>query len=139
MQTRYFLIEPKFSDPDTFCSFIVGSDRVRASIQIYADMWMLSEVAAALVAPKLEKEWPFHPEFGDEAEYGLFFFYLTVLPHQGEKKQLRFRVFQEMLVDGAPYRADIRFELTEEEAAEVSVNLRAWCVRPEFTFNWKAD
>lgn len=138
MQTRYFLIEPKFSDPDTFCSFIVGSDRVRASIQIYADMWMLSEVAAMLVAPALEEEWPRHPEFEDDAEYGLFF-YLTVLPHQGEKKQLRFRILQEMLEDGAPYRADIRFELTDEEAAEISRDLMAWCSRPEFTFNWKAD
>lgn len=138
MQTRYFLIEPKFSDPDTFCSFIVGSDRVRASIQIYADMWMLSEVAAALVAPVLEEEWPCHPEFQDDADYGIFFFYLTVLPHQGGKKQLRFRVFQEMLEDGAPYRADIRFELTSDEAAEIAKDLRAWCSRPEFTFNWKA-
>ena len=39
MRQRYFLIEPKYDDPDTFCHFLVGSDRVRASIQIYADMW----------------------------------------------------------------------------------------------------
>lgn len=138
MRTRYFLIEPKFSDPDTFCSFIVGSDRVRASIQIYADMWMLREVAVALVAPALEQEWPCHPEFENDADYGLFFFYLTVLPHQGGKKQLRFRIFQEMLEDGAPYRADIRFELTPKEADAISKDLTAWCARPEFTFNWKA-
>jgi hypothetical protein len=139
MRTRYFLIEPKYSDPDTYCSFTVGSDRVRASIQIYADMWMLSEVAAALVAPGLEEEWPRHPEFDDDAQYGLFFFYLTVLPHQGEKKQLRFRIFQEWLDDGAPYRADIRFDLTSEEAAEMSRDLMAWCSGPQFTFNWKAN
>jgi hypothetical protein len=139
MQTRYFLIEPKFSDPDTFCSFIVGSDRVRASIQIYADMWMLSEVAAALVAPTLDEEWPIHLEFDDHGHCGMFFFYLTVLPHQGGEKQLRFRIFQEWLDDGAPYRADIRFELTDDEATEISRNLRTWCSRPDFTFNWKAD
>ena len=39
MRQRYFLIEPKYSGPDTFCHFVVGSDRVRASIHIYADLW----------------------------------------------------------------------------------------------------
>ena len=38
MRQRYFLIEPQYSDPDTFCHFTVGSDRVRASIQIYANI-----------------------------------------------------------------------------------------------------
>ncbi len=139
MRTRYFLIEPKFSDPDTFCSFIVGSDRVRASIQIYADMWMLREVASSLVVPVLETEWPCHPEFQDDGSLGLFFFYMTVPPHRGGKRQLRFRVFQDGLDDGAPYRADIRFELTLAEAEELSKDLQAWCSKPEYTFSWKAD
>lgn len=56
MRQRYFLIEPKYSDPDTFCHFVVGSDRVCASIQIYADLWMLRAVATALTAPSLEEE-----------------------------------------------------------------------------------
>lgn len=56
MRERYFIIEPKYSDPDTFCHFIVGSDRVRASIQIYADIDHLRTVAAALIAPELEVE-----------------------------------------------------------------------------------
>lgn len=137
MRQRYFLIEPKYSDPDTFCHFVVGSDRVRASIQIYADLWMLRAVATALTAPSLEEEAPTIIDFEDV--YGLFDFYLTVLPHEGGRKCLRFRVYQEMLDDGAPFRADIRFDLSPAEAEEFARELEAWCTKPEYVFVWKAD
>ena len=39
-------------------------------------------------------------------------------PHEGGNKRLRFRVFQDWLDDGAPYRADIRFDLSPEEAED---------------------
>lgn len=138
MRQRYFLIEPKYSDPDTFCHFVVGSDRVRASIRIYADLWMLSEVAAALTAPALEEE---VPDTGEPVvdEYGKFNFELTVLPHEGGRKCLRFRVFQDGLDDGAPYRADIRFDLSPKEAEEFAAELEAWCTKPEYVFVWKGD
>ncbi|MDR2128618.1 MAG: hypothetical protein LBP52_06085 [Burkholderiaceae bacterium] len=55
MRQRYFPIEPKYADPDTFCCFTVGSDRVRTSVQIDANLWMLGEVAAALAAPSLKE------------------------------------------------------------------------------------
>ena len=137
MRQRYFLIEPKYSDPDTFCHFVVGSDRVCASIQIYADLWMLRAVATALTAPSLEEEVPDTGEPVDEC--GEFNFELTVLPHSGEGKCLRFRVFQEMLDDGAPFRADIRFDLSPAEAEEFARELEAWCTKPEYVFLWKAD
>jgi hypothetical protein len=137
MRQRYFLIEPKYSDPDTFCHFVVGSDRVRASIQIYADMWMLGEVAAALIAPSLKEETPVVAEFQDGGD--LFFFYLTVMPHEGGNKRLRFRVFQDWLDDGVPYRADIRFDLSQKEAEAFSSELKAWCEKPEYAFVWKGD
>lgn len=137
MRQRYFLIEPKYSDPDTFCHFVVGSDRVRASIQIYADLWMLRAVATALIAPSLEEEVPDAGEPVDE--HRQFNFELTVLPHSGEGKCLRFRVFQEMLDDGAPFRADIRFDLSPAEAEEFARELEAWCTKPEYVFVWKAD
>ena len=137
MKQRYFLIEPKYSDPDTFCHFVVGSDRIRASTQIYADMWMLREVAAALTAPSLTDEWPVVAELEDGP--GLFYFYLTVLPHEGGIKRLRFRVFQEWLDDGAPYRADIRFDLASTQAEGFANELKAWCAKPEYAFLWKGD
>jgi len=137
MHQRYFLIEPKYSDPDTFCHFIVGSDRVRASIQIYADLWMLDKVAAALTAPSLKEETPTVDEYEDD-DY-LFYFDLTVLPHEGENKRLRFRVLQDLLDDDAPYRADIRFDLSPKEAEEFAGELKAWCAKPEYTFVWKGD
>ena len=137
MRQRYFLIEPMYSDPDTFCHFVVGSDRVRASIQIYADMWMLGEVAAALSAPSLKEETPVVAEFQDGGD--LFFFYLTVMPHEGGNKRLRFRVFQDWLDYGVPYRADIRFDLSQKEAEAFSSELKAWCEKPEYAFVWKGD
>ena len=137
MRQRYFLLEPKYSDPDRFCHFVVGSDRVRASIQIYADMWMLGEVAAALIAPSLKEETPVVAEFQDGGD--LFFFYLTVMPHEGGNKRLRFRVFQDWLDYGVPYRADIRFDLSQKEAEAFSSELKAWCEKPEYAFVWKGD
>ena len=119
MRQRYFLIEPKYSDPDMFCRFTVGSDRIHASIQIYADLLMLEEVAVALTSPTLNEEWPVDVTYTD-GDGDLFFFYPTVLPHEGGDKRLRFRVFQEYQDDGAPYRADIRFELSAAEAAKLA-------------------
>lgn len=137
MNQRYFLIEPKYSDPDTFCHFIVGSNRVRASIQIYADLEMLCAVAAALVAPSLQDEYPEITEFKDG--YNLFDFHLSVLPHDGENRRLRFLVFQDWLDDGAPYRADIRFDLKPTEVVAFAKELQTWCSKPEYAFIWKGD
>ena len=137
MRQRYFLIEPKYSDPDTFCHFVVGSDWVRASIQIYTDMWMLGEVAAALSAPSLKEETPVVAEFQDGGD--LFFFYVTVMPHEGGDKRLRFRVFQDWLDDGVPYRADIKFGLSQKEAEAFASKLKVWCSEPEYAFVWKGD
>lgn len=134
MPQRYFLIEPQYSDPDTFCHFIVGSNQIHTSIQIYADLNMLNAVATALAAPSLEKE---SPEAVEDRGEDLFNFCLTVLPHTGEDRCLRFRVFQDWLDDGAPFRADIRFKLSKAEAEEFSRELRTWCAKPDNTFVWK--
>lgn len=71
--------------------------------------------------------------------YGLFWLYPTVLPHNGGNRVLRFRIFQKMLDDGAPFRADIRFELTPEQANEFADELKAWCAKPTDVFIWKGD
>ncbi len=138
MHQRYFIIEPKYSDPDTFCYFVVDSDRARASIQIYANLAMLTQVADALALPRLEREAP-EPSFGTDDEYGIFYFDLSGMPHERIDWTLRFVVFQEMLNDGAPYRTEIRFHLTAEEASEFSRELAAWCDKPEYAFIWKGD
>ena len=79
------------TEGDTFCHFVIGSDRVRASIQIYADLAMLEGVASALVAPSLDAETPVLLEAFEESDR-LFDFFLTVLPHDGKDKCVRFRV-----------------------------------------------
>lgn len=138
MRQRYFIIEPKYSDPDTFCNFIVGSDRVRASIQIYADIEHLRAVAAALEAQKLEVECrPLWDDYPDDD--GGFDLKITVLPHEGVEKTINVRIVQSWPDDGTPYRAEISFQLTAEEAAGFSLELAAWCRQPEYAFIWKGD
>jgi hypothetical protein len=139
MRQRYFLIEPKYSDPDTFCNFIVGSDRVRASIQIYANISMLLGVVSALEAESLSEEWPPVEDQYRATDDTIFDFQLTVMPHEEGKRVLRFCIFQDWLDDGAPFRADIRFHLPTDDAAQFAKELRAWCDKPEYVFNWKGD
>ena len=139
MNQRYFLIEPKYSDPDTFCNFIMGSDRVRASTRLYANLEMLLEVASALETLSLDTEWPpVDPQFL-ALDYPISDFQLTVLPHEGQTRTLRFNVLQDYLDDGAPFRADIRFDLSPDEATAFATELRAWCAKPEYAFIWKGD
>ena len=139
MQTRYFLIEPKYSDPDTFASFIFGSARMRASIDIYADLYMLSGVAAALRDPGLEGE-SFYDfgGFDDTPEWNNLSFNLiiSVIPAEEGRRILRVRIWQEWLDDGAPYRSEVRFNLSREEALVMSKDLDTWCRNPQFTFSW---
>lgn len=139
MRQRYFLIEPKYSDPDTFCHFIVGSDRVRASIQIYANISMLLGAASALEAKALSEEWPTVEDQYRAKDDDIFDFQLTVMPHEEGNRVLRFSIFQDWLDDGAPYRADIRFHLPADDAARFAKELRAWCSKPEYVFIWKGD
>lgn len=137
MRQRYVLIEPKYSDPDTFCCFIVGSDQVRAAVQIYADLWMLREVAAALSASTLENESPMPPAYEDDDS--VYAFDVSVLPRDGGRRRLRFRIYQDLLDDGAPFRADVRLDLKPGEAEEFARDLERWCAKPEYTFDWKGN
>lgn len=138
MRERYFISEPKYSDPDTFCNFIVGSDRVRASVQIYADIEHLRTVAAALIAPKLEIEC--RPLWDDDPDDdGGFDLRITVPPHDGGVKTIKVRMVHAWIDGGAPYRVEIYFLLTAQEAIQFSKELLAWCEHPEFTFIWQGD
>ena len=139
MRHRYFLIEPQYSDPDTFCHFTVGSVRVRASIQIYANIPMLLGVVSALEAESLNEEWPPVEDQYKAKDDNIFDFQLTVMPYEEGKRVLRFSVFQDWLDDGAPFRADIRFHLTPDDAAQFAKELRAWCSEPEYAFIWTGD
>ncbi|MCK7579930.1 MAG: hypothetical protein MZV65_32495 [Chromatiales bacterium] len=113
MMHRYFQVEPLYSDLDTFCNITVVTGRVRANIQIYADEWMLAEVAAALKSSVLDDE---HPKFEDE-EFDCFQFRMSVMPHK-EGKIVRFKIYQGMTEDGAPFLAEIRFIVSHDEVHE---------------------
>jgi hypothetical protein len=139
MRQRYFLIEPQYSDPDTFCHLTVGSDRVRASIQIYANIPMLLGAASALEAESISEEWLPVDEQCRAKDDEIFDFQLAVMPHEEGKRVLRFGIFQDWLDDGAPFRADIRFPLNPDDAAQFAKELRAWCSKPEYAFIWKGN
>jgi hypothetical protein len=139
MRQRYFLIEPQYSDPDTFCNFIVGSDRVRASIQIYANIPMLLGVVSVLEAESLSEEWPPVDDQCSAKDDNIFDFQLSVMPTKMGKRVLRFSIFQDWLDNGAPFRADIRFHLNPDDAAQVAKELKAWCSKPEYAFIWKGN
>lgn len=134
---RYFFIEPQYSDPDTFCHFMVGSGRVRASINIYANISMLRAAAEALEVDSLREESPWVDEQYRAEDDTIFDFQLAVMPHEGGQRELRFCIFQDWLEDGAPFRADIRFRLSPEDAVQFAKELRAWCENPVYTFFWK--
>ncbi len=139
MRQRYFLIEPQYSDPDTFCHITVGSDRVCASIHIYANISMFLEAVSALEAELLSEEWPQVDDQYRAKDDNIFDFQLTVMPHEEGKKILRFSIFQDWLDSGAPFRADIRFHLNPDDAAQVAKELKAWCSKPEYAFIWKGN
>ena len=95
MMHRYFLIEPSYTDFDTFCNFTVGSGRIRANIQIYADDSMLSDVVFALTKSNLEKE---YPEFDFDADHNCFVLQISVIPARDKYRIVRFRVYQLSLI-----------------------------------------
>jgi hypothetical protein len=135
MMHRYFLIEPCYSNPDTFCNIIVGSGRVRATIQIFIDESMLAEVAWALTASNLSHEHP-APTDTDNTSFGL---HISVIPPPtgDERHIVRFRIYQTMLDDGAPFTADIQFRVSAKETAELANDLKAWLGRKEdYRFEW---
>jgi hypothetical protein len=133
MMHRYFLIEPLYSDGDTFCSFTVGSGRVRANIQIYADESMLAGVVWALTYVDLLEEQPNYKK-GDDS---LFDFLMSVIPTSDGGRTVRFRIFQTMTDDGAPFTADIQFSISKEEATKLSLELASWLERMKSPFEWK--
>jgi len=133
MMHRYFLIEPLYTDLDTLCNFTVGSGRVRANIQIYADEWMLAEVAKALGAAELPVE---HPQYEEEG-FDSFRLRISVLPSEDGQRAVRFMVYHGMCEDDAPFMADIRFRVSLSEAEELSRDLLRWLKKKNYPLEWK--
>jgi hypothetical protein len=134
MIQRYFFIEPSFLDPDTFCNVTVGSGRVRANIQIYVNEAMIADVVWALTTSELRQEHP-RPAETDNILFGL---HISVFPAEEGFRYIRFRIYQVILDDGAPFVADIRFAFSHNEAIEMARDLQAWLDRKEdYVFIWK--
>lgn len=133
MMHRYFQVEPLYSDLDTFCNITVVTGRVRANIQIYADEWMLAEVATALQSSVLDVE---HPTFEDEG-FNSVRFRMSVMPDK-EGKIVKFKIYQGMTDDGAPFFAEIHFIVSHDEAHEFGSEISKWINRKEnYMLDWK--
>ena len=129
MRSKFIVIEPHFTDIDTHCYFDISNGRCRASLEIYADMGMLGDVAAALEAPVLEHDWPrFSFDMADT------YLGLGLSVSKGEP----YRILRVRMVDvsGDHYRAEFDISLDAEEAAELAKDLREWIKAPEYHFIW---
>ena len=133
MMHRYFLIEPSYSDPDTFCSITVGSGRTRANIQIYIDEANLADVVYALTEQDLKAEFPVRENY----DFYSFDFHMSILPSGNGTKIVRFQINQGMTDDQAPFFSDIRFFISEEIASEFARDLEFWLERKTYPFEWK--
>ena len=128
MRTKFIVIDPNFTDIDTHCYFDVSNGRCRASMEIYADMGMLSDVVKALEAPELDQPWPKPPLEFDECYLGIWFTVTAQNPH---------RVLTAKLIESGVLRADICIDLNAEESAELAEDLRHWLKNPVYHFIWK--
>jgi len=101
---------------------------------MYADVSMIEAAAIALGSPALDVEAPVSLQ-----DDWIFNFRISVLPHDGGKRVLRFQFFKfdtDSAEDAVEYRTDIRFHLTKEPAEELSKELLQWCKKPDFVFSW---
>lgn len=133
MMNRHFLIELNYSDPDTFCNSMVGTGRVRTNIPISANESMLEDVILALTAPDLCEEHPLH----EVAEITWFDLHISGKPTNDGRRILRFRFYQSMVDDEAPFTTDIQFRLSENKSVEFSNDLEIWLQRKDYPFVWK--
>lgn len=93
----------------------------------------LGEVAHALTAAELKSEHPLREPF----EFDSFDFHMSVLPLNAGERVVRFQVNQGMREDGAPFAADIRFVISNKEAANLARDLRHWLTNKKYAFEWK--
>jgi len=132
MMHRYFIIEPLYSDLDTFCNFTVGTGRVRANIQIYANHDMLVDVVMALSAPELTREFP-----ECDVQDLIFDFRVSVMPHGKDGRTVRFQVFQKDMDEGASFMSDIHFHVSTQQSLEFARDLDAWLKSKDYPLEWK--
>jgi len=101
---------------------------------MYADIGLVRAAARALGSSTLSEETP--EALGDDWTFG---FQLSVLPHNGGKRVLRFQFVKFDVDEGneaVDYKTDIRFLLTKESAEQLSKELLDWCEQPNFVFEW---
>ncbi|HBM14763.1 MAG TPA: hypothetical protein DD381_00205 [Lentisphaeria bacterium] len=136
MAKAYFLIEPHYTDLDTYCTFTVGNNACRSSIDIYAADYDLHNVAKALVSDRQEKPYPeIEFDIGDEDVWMDLCF--TVIPTESGKILRTIFINDHCHCDDLDsYRSRIDLELTLEDAAELSEEITKWLKNPDTNLIW---
>lgn len=142
MTHRYFLIEPLHSEQDMFCSITMGSSSVRATIQTVIDGCELSEIADDLQVPMARDKYPRPPEervypHSCEERFNHSGFEASVVPGiNNVSRILKLKIFNGCMNDGAPFFAEVHFELTTDEAEHLSRMIRSWLYKKEHPLVW---
>ena len=133
MLTPFFLIEPDYSDPDTYCFITVSNGCCKGSMAIYLEMGVLLGVVNALRdndAGGTYSSRTFDLADKDVTNIGFDVFSL------GSKKILRttlVNTYDETL----SFRCEIDIPLTLEESTEFAEDLNQWVKNPAYQFIWK--
>ena len=137
----YWIIEPQFTDPDTFCRFTFGHDNARASINIYADNSVLSGLIGLLESTKADPQfigWPMESTFADDDWHKDVWLGIGFLAGKRDKDNfIKVRVCNQS-EKNANYYSEIEFVLTQAETADLCKNLKDWITYPDSQMVWKS-
>jgi hypothetical protein len=133
MNTSFIMIEPHYSDPDTFCTFTLGNGSCRASIDMYVDEAKLLVLVDSLETTRHVTSAP-ELDFmlTDEMCMNIGF---TLLKTENGNKLIATMV--NVFDDVAPFRAEIHFNLNNKESSELASELLIWLKNPISQFIWK--
>ena len=133
MLTPFFLIEPDYSDPDTYCFITVSNGYCKGSMAIYLEMGVLLDVVNAIRDNDADRT--YSSRTFDLADKDITNIGFDVFTLDGEK------VLRTTLVstyhEASSFRCEIDIRLSPEESAEFAEDLSQWVENPMYQFIWK--
>lgn len=136
MNTCFFLIQPDYSAPDTYCEFTVGNSMARARLKIYADEYKLWNVISALRSEEVSDKLTPPKDFTLMDEWCMNIHFCVF--KRGDYKILRTTIVNDADTPlGEEYRAQIDIPLNKEEAEDLATELETWLKNPVYSMVWK--
>ncbi|GEM_PF-2015891 len=135
MTTCYFLIQPDYSDPDTYCEFTVGNSMARARLKIYADESDLWNVISALRSEEVSDKATPPEDFTLTDEWCMNIHFCVF--KRGDYKILRTTIVNDADTPAwEEYRAQIDIPMNKEEAEDFCEELEIWLKNPSCIMAW---